>query len=108
MTHPSSETPTLVQVTDTVYLARGHAVNWVLVTGETGVMLIDAGYPGDRVDVLASLRRLGYDARDVHAILLTHAHIDHLGSAIWFANEYGTPVYCHADEVGHAKREYLE
>ena len=108
MTHPSSETPTLVQVTDTVYLAQGHAVNWALVTGETGVMLIDAGYPGDRVDVLASLRKLGYDARDVRAILLTHAHIDHLGSAIWFANEYGTPVYCHADEVGHAKREYLE
>ena len=44
----------------------------------------------------------------MRAILLTHAHIDHLGSAIWFANQYGTPVYCHADEVGHAKREYLE
>ena len=44
----------------------------------------------------------------MRAILLTHAHIDHLGSAIWFAGEHGTPVYCHADEVGHAKREYLE
>ena len=44
----------------------------------------------------------------MRAILLTHAHIDHLGSAIWFASEHGTPVYCHADEVGHAKREYLE
>jgi len=51
---------------------------------------------------------VGYDTGDVRAILLTHAHIDHLGSAIWFASEYGTPVYCHADEVGHAKREYLE
>ena len=44
----------------------------------------------------------------MRAILLTHAHIDHLGSAIWFAKTHGTPVYCHADEVGHAKREYLE
>jgi len=26
----------------------------------------------------------------------------------WFAKTHGTPVYCHADEVGHAKREYLE
>jgi glyoxylase-like metal-dependent hydrolase (beta-lactamase superfamily II) len=100
--------PTLVQVTDTVHLARGHAVNWTLVTDDTGVMLIDAGYPGDREDVLASLRKLGYDAGDVRAILLTHAHIDHLGSAIWFAGEHGTPVYCHAEEVGHAKRQYLE
>jgi glyoxylase-like metal-dependent hydrolase (beta-lactamase superfamily II) len=100
--------PTLVQVTDTVHLVQGHAVNWTLVTDDTGVMLIDAGYPGDREDVLASLRKLGYDAGDVRAIVLTHAHIDHLGSAIWFAGEHGTPVYCHAEEVGHAKREYLE
>lgn len=100
--------PTLVQATDTVHLARGDAVNWTIVADDTGVMLIDAGYPGDRPDVLASLRELGFDAGDVRAILLTHAHIDHLGSAIWFANEHGTDVYCHADEVGHAKREYLE
>jgi glyoxylase-like metal-dependent hydrolase (beta-lactamase superfamily II) len=107
MAHPS-KAPTLVEVTDNVHLAQGHAVNWTLVTDDTGVMLIDAGYPGDREDVLASLRELGYHAGDVRAILLTHAHIDHLGSAIWFAREHDTPVYCHADEVGHAKREYLE
>jgi glyoxylase-like metal-dependent hydrolase (beta-lactamase superfamily II) len=100
--------PTLVQVNDTVYLAQGHAVNWTLVIDGTGVMLIDAGYPGDREAVLASLGQLGYGPGDVRAILLTHAHIDHLGSAIRFAGEHGTPVYCHADEVGHAKREYLE
>jgi glyoxylase-like metal-dependent hydrolase (beta-lactamase superfamily II) len=57
---------------------------------------------------VTSLRQLGYAAGDVRAILLTHAHIDHMGSAIWFAKTHGTPVYCHADEVGHAKREYLE
>jgi glyoxylase-like metal-dependent hydrolase (beta-lactamase superfamily II) len=98
----------LKTVTEMVHLARGDAVNWLLVTDGTGVMLIDAGYPGDRDDVLASLRQLGYRAGDVRAILLTHAHIDHLGSAIWFAREHGIPVYCHADEVGHAKREYLQ
>jgi glyoxylase-like metal-dependent hydrolase (beta-lactamase superfamily II) len=100
--------PQLSQTTEIVHLAQGEAVNWLLVTDDTGVMLIDAGYPGDRDEVLASLRRLGYEAGDVRAILLTHAHIDHFGSAIWFAKTHGTPVYCHADEVGHAKREYLE
>ncbi|WP_057154033.1 MBL fold metallo-hydrolase [Mycobacterium tuberculosis] len=98
----------LVQITDKVHLARGHAVNWVLVTDDTGVLLIDAGYPGDRAEVLASLNKLGYTPGDVRAIVLTHAHIDHLGSAIWFAREHSTPVYCHAEEVGHAKREYWE
>jgi glyoxylase-like metal-dependent hydrolase (beta-lactamase superfamily II) len=100
--------PQLFQITELVHLAQGDAVNWLLVTDGSGVTLIDAGYPGDRDGVLASLRQLGYDAGDVRGILLTHAHIDHLGSAIWFAKTHGTPVYCHADEVGHAKREYLE
>jgi glyoxylase-like metal-dependent hydrolase (beta-lactamase superfamily II) len=100
--------PVLKAVTETVHLAHGEAVNWLLVNDDSGVMLVDAGYPGDRGDVLASLRQLGYQPEDLRAILLTHAHIDHLGSAIWFAKTHGTPVYCHADEVGHAKREYLE
>jgi glyoxylase-like metal-dependent hydrolase (beta-lactamase superfamily II) len=100
--------PQLFQLTEIVHLAQGEAVNWLLVTDDSRVMLIDAGYPGDRDAVLASLRQLGYEAGDVRAILLTHAHIDHLGSAIWFAKTHDTPVYCHADEVGHAKREYLE
>jgi glyoxylase-like metal-dependent hydrolase (beta-lactamase superfamily II) len=98
----------LVQVTDNVHVAKTHLVNWVLVTDADGVMLIDAGFPGSRDDVLASLRLLGYGATDVGAILLTHAHIDHFGSAIWFAARHGTAVYCHANEVGHCKREYLE
>jgi glyoxylase-like metal-dependent hydrolase (beta-lactamase superfamily II) len=104
--------PALTAITDRVHLAQGHAVNWLLVSdgkrSSAGVMLIDAGYPGDRDDVLASLRELGFGPDDVRAILLTHAHVDHFGSAIWFAKTLGTAVYCHANEVGHAKREYLQ
>ncbi|MDT5102348.1 MAG: hypothetical protein QOC76_6085 [Mycobacterium sp.] len=98
----------LSAITDTVHFAHTDLVNWTLVADDTGVILIDAGFPGDRDDVLASLRELGFGVDDLRAILLTHAHIDHFGSAIWFAKTHGTPVYCHADEVGHAKREYLE
>jgi glyoxylase-like metal-dependent hydrolase (beta-lactamase superfamily II) len=95
-------------ITDTVHFVETDLVNWTLVTDGNGVMLIDAGFPGNREDVLASLRQLGFGVDDLRAILLTHAHIDHFGSAIWFAKTHGTPVYCHAAEVGHSKREYLE
>ncbi len=100
--------PTLSAISDIVYFAHTELVNWALVADDTGVLLIDAGFPGSRDDVLASLREIGFGVDDLRAILLTHAHIDHFGSAIWFAKNLGTPVYCHADEVGHAKREYLE
>jgi glyoxylase-like metal-dependent hydrolase (beta-lactamase superfamily II) len=100
--------PALTAITDRVHFAYTDLVNWTLVTDGDGVLLIDAGFPGNRDDVVESLRQLGFGVDDVRAILLTHAHIDHLGSAIWFAKTHGTPVYCHAAEVGHSKREYLE
>lgn len=100
--------PVLTAITDAVHFAHTDLVNWTLVTDDDGVLLIDAGFPGSRNDVLASLRQLGFGVEHLRAILLTHAHIDHFGSAIWFSKTHGTPVYSHGAEVGHAKREYLE
>jgi glyoxylase-like metal-dependent hydrolase (beta-lactamase superfamily II) len=100
--------PALTAITERVHFVETDLVNWTVVADGNGVVLIDSGYPGHREDVLASLRQLGFGVDDLRAILLTHAHIDHFGSAIWFAKTHGTPVYCHAAEVGHSKREYLE
>lgn len=99
---------TLSAITDSVHFAQTDLVNWTLVTDGSGVVIIDAGFPGQRDQVLDSVHQLGFDVDDIHAILLTHAHVDHFGSAIWFAKTHGTPVFCHASEVGHAHREYLE
>jgi glyoxylase-like metal-dependent hydrolase (beta-lactamase superfamily II) len=98
----------LTAITDSVHFAQTDLVNWTLVTDGSGVVIIDAGFPGQRDEVLGSVRQLGFDVDDIHAILLTHAHVDHLGSAIWFAKTHGTPVFCHATEVGHAHRDHLE
>ncbi|GAC1395255.1 MAG: MBL fold metallo-hydrolase [Mycobacterium sp.] len=100
--------PALNAITDSVHFVQTDLVNWTLVTDGDSVMLIDAGYPGSRADVLASLSQLGFGIDELRAILLTHAHIDHFGTAIWLAKTHNTPVYCHAAEVGHSRREYLE
>ncbi|MCK0175606.1 MULTISPECIES: MBL fold metallo-hydrolase [Mycobacteriaceae] len=98
----------LEAVTDRVHIARTPLVNWTLVTDGAGVLIIDAGFPGHRDDVLDSVRRLGFGMTDVRAILLTHAHIDHFGAAISFAERENVPVYAHTAEVGHARRDYVE
>ncbi|OCB53083.1 MBL fold metallo-hydrolase [Mycobacterium vulneris] len=98
----------LSAITEHVHFAQTDLVNWTLVTDGARVMLIDAGFPGQREDVIGSVRQLGFTIDDIAAVLLTHAHIDHFGTAIWLAKTHGTPVFCHETELGHAKREYLE
>lgn len=100
--------PTVVEVEQNVFCVTGTDVNWVLLRDGTDLTLIDAGYPADVPAVEESIRSIGGRPEDVRAILLTHAHIDHIGAINHFRDKYGTPVYMSAVETSHAKREYLE
>jgi glyoxylase-like metal-dependent hydrolase (beta-lactamase superfamily II) len=99
---------TVTQVADGVYFASGVASNWIVLTDGADLTLIDAGYPGDLAAVQRSIAEVGGRPEDVRAILVTHAHVDHLGAVNPFHDRYGTPVYLDPLEVHHAKREYLE
>ncbi|MFI6409582.1 MBL fold metallo-hydrolase [Streptomyces sp. NPDC050548] len=96
------------QVADAVYLVHGSNTNWVILTDGSAATLVDTGYPGDRGLVLDSLEQVGSSAKEVTAVLLTHAHNDHLGSAEYLHSAHGTPVYAHEAEVPHARREFLQ
>jgi glyoxylase-like metal-dependent hydrolase (beta-lactamase superfamily II) len=96
------------EVADGVFFCRGTEVNWYLIRDGAGVTLIDTGYPGDVDRVEESVRAIGRAPQDVQAVLLTHAHVDHMGAANRFSNTYGAKVYTDATEVRHAHREYLE
>ncbi|MET9573961.1 MBL fold metallo-hydrolase [Streptomyces massasporeus] len=95
------------QVADGTYLVHGSNTNWVILTEGDAVTLVDTGYPGDREQVLASLVQVGSSPEAVAAVLITHAHNDHLGSAEYLRASYGTPIYLHEAEVPHARREFL-
>ncbi|MER6716869.1 MBL fold metallo-hydrolase [Streptomyces sp. NPDC006386] len=94
-------------VADGTYLVHGSNTNWVILTEGDSVTLVDTGYPGDREQLLASLAEVGSAPEAVTAVLITHAHNDHLGSAEYLRATYGTPVYLHQAEVPHARREFL-
>ncbi|GGU24018.1 MBL fold metallo-hydrolase [Streptomyces coeruleorubidus] len=95
------------QVADGTYLVHGSDTNWVILAEGDAVTLVDTGYPGDRERLLASLAEVGSSPEAVAAVLVTHAHNDHLGSAEYLRATYGTPVYLHAAEAPHARREFL-
>ncbi|MGV9914669.1 MBL fold metallo-hydrolase [Streptomyces tendae] len=97
----------IVRVTDDVYAVSGSNTNWVIIKDGDGGTLVDSGYPGDREAVLASLEAVGLHPRSLSAVLITHAHNDHIGAAEYLRAEYGVPVLMHQEEVAHARRDFL-
>lgn len=68
-----------------------------LVESSEGLVLIDAGSPGKEHEILRHLKRLGRD--DLRLILITHAHLDHYGSAAALRRETGALVAIHAADA---------
>ncbi|MFH8534040.1 MBL fold metallo-hydrolase [Streptomyces tendae] len=96
------------QVADGTYLVHGGHTNWVILTDGDAATLVDTGYPGDRRALLDSLAAVGSSPEAVAAVLVTHAHNDHLGSAEYLRAAHGTPVLLHEAEVPHARRDFLQ
>ncbi|WAL63906.1 MBL fold metallo-hydrolase [Amycolatopsis cynarae] len=100
--------PVVTRVADSAYLVAGTAVNWVVLTDGDAVTLIDAGYPGDAGAVEAALEGIGYRIEQVEAVLVTHAHIDHVGGLSGLLGRARFPVYLSEREVHHARGEYRQ
>jgi glyoxylase-like metal-dependent hydrolase (beta-lactamase superfamily II) len=96
------------EVAADVFCVEGTAVNWVLLRDGTELTLIDAGWAGDTSGVEDSIRALGRHPLDVQAVLLTHAHLDHMGAINHFHEHYDTPVFMSSAEVTHARDGHLE
>ncbi|MFI9645321.1 MBL fold metallo-hydrolase [Streptomyces sp. NPDC052040] len=97
----------LVEVAADVFLVPGSSTNWVIVKDGDAAVLVDTGYPRDRERLLASLAAVGVDPRGVAAVLITHAHNDHMGAAEHLRCTHGTAVLMHRAELPHARREFL-
>ncbi|GAB3134792.1 MBL fold metallo-hydrolase [Tsukamurella serpentis] len=91
-----------------VWFGRGTHVNFLALVDGDGVTLIDAGWAGDVDRVEAELASIGRRPEDVRAILVTHAHIDHVGGIAKLHERYGTTVLAHPDEIAHAHGEVHE
>lgn len=100
--------PDVLEVADGVHYVEASHTNFLLVREGEEVTLVDSGYPKDRELLEASLRTIGRRVADVAAMVLTHAHVDHLGSAEWLRATHGVPVHCHEAEAPQARGELRE
>ncbi|TGE08435.1 MBL fold metallo-hydrolase [Hymenobacter fodinae] len=69
-------------------------------TGTPGEwVLVDTGLPGSEKDIIATADKLFYPGTHPEAIILTHGHMDHSGSAQALAEHWKVPVLAHPLEM---------
>ncbi len=77
---------------DTWYVGTD-GLSSILIETDAGLMLIDGGLPQSAALIEANIRKLGFDARNISAILLSHAHFDHAGGVAALQKLSGATVY---------------
>ncbi|MBS9533283.1 MBL fold metallo-hydrolase [Mycobacterium sp. M1] len=83
---------------DGVHRLEHASTNLYLIEDGTGITVVDAGLPSTYRHLLAALTELGRSPRDVRAIILTHAHFDHIGFARRAHRTWGVPVWVHTGD----------
>jgi glyoxylase-like metal-dependent hydrolase (beta-lactamase superfamily II) len=73
--------------------------NWYLVEDEGRLTVIDTGVRTSWDSLHAALPAIGRTPADIAAVVLTHAHFDHLGFAERARAELSVPVFVHENDV---------
>ena len=81
-------------------------VNFYLIEGEDGLTVVDSGLPAMWDTLRSSVQSTGHVLGDIKALVLTHAHFDHLGLASRLHAEYQVPVWVHAGDSYIARHPY--
>lgn len=86
-----------MRVADGIHKVEGVRIaNVWLVESTAGLVVIDSGMtPGVAERVLSGMDELGYAPAGLHAIVLTHADIDHVGGAAELHRRTGAQVASH-------------
>lgn len=82
----------LVEIAHGVYNVTASKVNWQLIVDGDSVTVVDAGWPRDHGRIVASLEQIGHTPASVDSVILTHAHVDHMGSAEKLRTSHGIPI----------------
>lgn len=91
-----------------VHAVTCDAASWVLLSDGHDLTVIDGGYPGDADRLVESIVRIGHQPQDVRGVLLTHAHVDHLGGVVPLLARTDAPLLMHPLEVAAALGHHRE
>ena len=91
------------EVAPGIHRLGNELVNFYLVEDGSRLALVDAGLPGFRGQLEEFLTGRGRTLGDIEAVLLTHAHGDHVGVAGKLSEEARIPVHVHEADAEMAR-----
>lgn len=80
-------------INDSVYCIKDWYVNAYLFKGNSGYILVDAGF--NKKNFNLELKKLNVNPEEIKTVLLTHTDADHIGALGLFKNP---TIYMHKDE----------
>ncbi|MGH3032160.1 MAG: MBL fold metallo-hydrolase [Gaiellaceae bacterium] len=87
------------EVAQGVYRLGSRWVNHCLVVDGPGAILVDAGYPGYLGQLEPAIAALGRRLEEIEAVLVTHHHVDHAGTAEAVRSRAGADVFVGAGDA---------
>ena len=91
------------QIAEGVHRLGDDLVNFYLVEEGGRLTIVDAGIPAHRSELESYLPTIGRTLADIEAVILTHAHIDHVGIAESVRRDTGAPVFVNEADADLAR-----
>lgn len=92
------------EVAEGIHRLGSSYINFYLVEESEKITIVDSGLPAYWEQIPQALSALGRSMADVDAVLLTHSHADHIGTAAKLANEDAIRILIHSADVDSAAR----
>ena len=88
-----------MEVASGVYRLGTRLVSFYIIEEGDRLTLIDAGLPGYWNHLIEFFTSSRLSLSDIEAVVLTHAHVDHIGFSERLRSEQGVAVQVHAEDV---------
>lgn len=76
-------------------ISRSDDATVFIIDFNTELVMIDAGAGGSSRILQKNMEALGLNPKAISTLILTHCHIDHIGSAPWFREHFGCRIVMH-------------
>lgn len=92
------------KVADGIHQVEDSFTNWYIVEADDGITIVDSGVPSSWRSLVAAFNELDLQRSDIRALVLTHAHFDHLGFAEKARSTFDIDVWVHENDVPLTKQ----